>query len=200
MTVPELLVSMVVSALVLGSFLTIMVAVQRDIIHQTNRSRTNDEARSAMEQIDRELRSATVLYDPVNEVDDAGTAIPYYGLRFETQANAPTRGGRTCIQYRISNNQLLRRSWPTGTPASASGWWVVAEGLQNRTQSIPAFRYPTDDTTGAYGTNSPLGPRIVNVVLVVNTKTTDSATDRITSAISIRNQSVRDPCSPVPSG
>ncbi|MFN2545474.1 MAG: type II secretion system protein J [Actinomycetota bacterium] len=197
MTLPELLISMVVASLILTAFLTIMVGVQKDIIHQQNRTQTNDEARQAIEQIDRELRSGTVLYDPINERNASNVLISYYGLRFETQANAPTRGGRTCVQYRIENNRLLRRSWPTGNEVAATGWWVVAEGLQNVTQSVHAFEFTTDTSQGY---NSPLGPRVVNIVLLVNAKTTDSATSRITSSIAIRNQSVGDPCTPVPSG
>ena len=194
MTLPELMVSMVVAALILGAFLTIMTAAQKDIIHQTNRSNTNDQARVAMEQIDRELRSATVLYDPSGE---PAPSVPYYGLRFETQANAPTRGGRTCVQYRISNDQLLKRTWPSGNSAAATGWWVVADGVLNYDQGVQAF---TLDSTSAEGAGSVLGSRVANIVLVLNTKTTDSATDRITSSIAIRNQSVGDPCTPVPSG
>jgi prepilin-type N-terminal cleavage/methylation domain-containing protein len=194
MTLPELMVTMVVASLILTSFLTIMVAAQKDIIHQQGRSRTNDQARNAMEEIDRELRSATVLYDPASE---PSPSVAYYGLRFETQANSPTQGGRTCVQYRISSDQLLRRTWPTATPASATGWWVVATGIVNYDQSVPAFQL---DTSSAEGAGAPMGSRAVNIVLVVDDQSTDSATDRITSSIAIRNQSVGDPCTPVPAG
>jgi prepilin-type N-terminal cleavage/methylation domain-containing protein len=200
LTLPELMVAMIVSALILSAFLTIMVAAQRDIIHQQNRTRTNDNARVAIEQVDRELRSGTYVADPAFETDGSGNAIPYYGMHFQTQANGDTRGGLTCVQYRIANDRLQRRSWPSGSPGSASGWWTVANGVVNVERSVPAFQFSTDPNQG-YQSPAPsngLGSRLVNVVLVINAVTSDSPDERLTDSLEIRNQTTvtGDPCTP----
>jgi type II secretory pathway component PulJ len=192
LTLAELLVAMIVSAFVLTAFLGVMVNAQKDIIHQQYRTRTNDQARLAMEQIDRELRSGTVVYDP--------TSNPYL-LTFETQANATSgvtgSAAQRCVQYRISSSKLMeKRTWtPGGTPGSSG--WTVAEGILNQTQSVPAFAF--DSSTAVYGYGTTTGTRVVNIVLVVNAYSSDSATDRITSSIALRNQTTGTPCgSPAP--
>ena len=191
LTLAELMVAMIVSGFVLTAFLSVMVQAQRDIIHQQNRTSTNDQARLAMTQIDRELRSGTVVYDP--------TSNPYL-LTFETQANAASgvvgSSAQRCVQYRISSQRLEKRQWTPGATPGTTGW-TVAEGLQNVTQGIPAFSLDTSTSVYGYGTTT--GTRVVNIVLVVNAKTSDSATDRITSSIALRNQTTGTPCgSPAP--
>jgi hypothetical protein len=118
-------------------------------------------------------------------------------MHFQTQANGNTRGGLTCVQYRISSDQLLRRSWPSGNPGAVSGWWTVTDAVVNAdlTPAVPAFQL---DSSSAQGGGTALGSRLVNIVLVMNAKTSDGPNVQIQDSIEIRNQTSvsGDPCTP----
>jgi prepilin-type N-terminal cleavage/methylation domain-containing protein len=193
-TLVELMVSMAILGVVLAIFLGVLAWVQTALTRETTRSTTEDQIRLAMEAIDRDVRTATVLYDPAVE-----TPTAYFGLRVaHRNTNSTTI---QCIQYRVENQVLERRTWTSGNLGSVSAWRTMAENVVNSTSSA-ADRPFQLETTAAAGYGSTLGSRIVDVTFVVNAKSGSSTSNdvRLTSSMSIRNQTSGDPCTPVPSG
>jgi type II secretory pathway pseudopilin PulG len=200
MTVVELTVAMTITAIIVTAFLGVLASVQTSLARENVRSQTMDQGRLAMQALDREIRSGSVLYDP------AAASTPYYRLRVYTQSNATPR----CVEWRVatyapdpacaSSKCLLRREWTSGSN-TATSWRVVATNIVN-SGSAAGQRPFQLDTSAAAGYGSSLGSRVVDVTLLVNAKPGDPAsTDvRVESSLSIRNQSTGDPCSPVPTG
>ena len=136
MTLVELMVASALLSIVMVVFATVLASVQRTVVKVDNLSRANDEARLALQQMDREVRSGNVLY----EASDGGYAVKVY-----TQANAPTRDGAVCKEWEVNTSQQLRsRTWlPTDEPEDAP-WVIVATGVVNRELSEPAFALDDD--------------------------------------------------------
>lgn len=193
-TLVELLVAMFVLSIVTAIFGSTLASVQSAVVREDRYSQANDQARLAMEQLDREIRSGNVLYDPATPL--AGY-VPYYYLRVYTQTNAPTRGGYVCSMWQIdTNQQLLTQRWSPANPnGTTTGWRVVATGVVNRALGEPAFQLDGDLMKGN---------RTLNVTLAVNADITHSPTQtvRLNAAITGRNTSYGYPvsvCSTLPS-
>jgi hypothetical protein len=199
MTLIELTVTSAVMLMVVGSILALLDSTQTAVGRQQDRSGNTDQARAAFEELDREVRSGIVLYDPALETDATGASIAGYGLRVYSETNAPTRNANTplCVQWRIANDQLVRRTWPASDPTAATSWAIVATSIVNRSVSpgVPAFAL---DPAAAFG------GRVVDVTLLVNTRQGTTAkvqqTVRLQGAFSIRDQANVNPCSAVPPG
>lgn len=177
LTLAEVMVAAMVMGIVAAVFLSVLVSVQKGVGRQQERSQDNDQARLAVEQLDREIRSGNVLYDPEKE------SPAFYSLRVYTQANAPTRNPAfQCVQWLIQDQQLLRRSWPPGRPEDVSGWRVVAEGIVNVEEGVPAFVLDPDPSKGG---------RTVDITILVNNRLAGQPgqTIRIQTAITGRNTS-----------
>jgi prepilin-type N-terminal cleavage/methylation domain-containing protein len=159
LSLPELMVATFVFGIVMLIFTSTMASVQRAVVHQENLSQTNDQARLALQQLDREIRSGNVLYDPA---DEDPPYDPYYTVRVYTQSNAPTRGEFTCVLWTIDDEgQLLSRSWPQGDVGAATEWRVVATGIVNKQLDPPVGAFALDA--------DPLkGERTLDVTLMVN--------------------------------
>ena len=195
LTLPEMMVNLAVMGVVLTAFLAILASVQRHMVREQDRTTTDDQARLAVEAIDREVRSGDVLYNPSFE---PSPTVAGYGFRVYTEANAPTRNGGNplCVQYRVSSGNLLRRSWPSGSPGSATAFRTVAQNIVNTTA-------PFSLDTGYTGlTSSATGGRTLHVTLKVNAKpgNVQSKDVVIQESVAIRNIGTGDPCTPVPSG
>jgi len=144
-TLTELLVYMgllgLVTMMVLGSLTSTQFNVQREL----SRTDSNDQLRLAIEAMDREIRSSDLLYNPTNENYASGDIVSGYSMRVFSEANVPTRGGKRCVQYRItSGGELERRDWDpawsdANDPTQVSSWRTLATGIQNRAQNTPAF-------------------------------------------------------------
>lgn len=142
----ELMVATVILGVVGLVFTSTLASVQRAVVHQDNMSRTNDQARLAVEQLDREIRSGNVLYDPADEI---APYDPFYTVRVYTQTNAPSRGTFSCVLWEITDASELRtRRWPPDDPSAATAWRVVATGIVNREVGVPAFQLDTDPLKG----------------------------------------------------
>jgi prepilin-type N-terminal cleavage/methylation domain-containing protein len=196
MTLTELMVSVAMMAIVATIFMTVLLSIQQAVIRQQARSEINDEARLAVEQMDREIRSGSVLYNPATEpAASCGgkDCQPAYSLRVFTQANAPTRiPPEQCVQWVIDGNKLFRRAWESGASASLSGWRMVAEGVVNRepSVSVPAFALPSADS------------KVLDITLVLNSRFGAQGAPpnvRMNTSVAIRNTGTGDPCSPIPS-
>src|SRR3954468_21296743 len=131
MTLVELVVSMMVLGIAMLIFSTTLMTIQTGVVKQDHLSRSNDQARLALEQLDRQMRSGNVLYDPASEgtaTTGAGAGYNNYMVRIYTQTNADTLG-YTCVQWRITtSNQLQTRSWPPEDTADVTSWRTVADG------------------------------------------------------------------------
>ena len=195
MTLTELAITIALLFLVTGAFLTFLDSMNRAVISETERSRANDQARLAIEQLDREVRSANYIYDPQNE------ATPYknLSLRVYTQANAPTRTpGFQCVQWRIQNGNLLRRSWPTGDPGAVSAWRTVAEHIVNADPSVDEAAFKMDN-------NSETAFRSVDVIFYVDVDPADAVSRPVRLETSLTGRNVpsgytSSVCEPAPGG
>jgi prepilin-type N-terminal cleavage/methylation domain-containing protein len=200
MTLVELVVAMFVLGIVMVVFGQALASVQRAVMKQDNLSRTLDQARLALQQLDREVRSGNVLYDPAQEGESQASCtgcIAYYTLRVYTQANADTRSTYYCTLWKIdSDGMLWTRQWPPSDPSDALAWRQVASGLVNRTLNEHAFALDSDPLKGS---------RTLNVTLAVNDDHTHNPTQtvRLQAALTGRNTSYGYPtgvCSSTPTG
>jgi type II secretory pathway pseudopilin PulG len=185
MTLVELAVSIGLLSVVLAMLLTVLVSVQNSLGRQTSRSGSNDQARLAVEELDREVRSGNVLYDPSLENDATHFIFPGMALRIFTQANAPTReaggiSGERCVQWRIKYNkaqeqyELQRREWVQDAVTSTP-WQVVATDVMNRV-SPPTAAFSVDPAK-----------RIVNISILVNRNTQNGTAARVDTTVEGRN-------------
>jgi type II secretory pathway component PulJ len=193
-TILEVAVVMLVMAIITGVFLAVLVSVQGSIGRVTARSDSNDQARLAMEELDREIRSGNVLYDPnVCPPNPAGTPTcipaesiePGMYLLIYTQTNASTRSpGNQCVQWRIHDEQLQRRSWSAQDGQLVSGWRVVAERILNGSPASDPSKWVKAfvlDPAAVYG------GRIVNITILANGSQRSGTTVRIKESITGRN-------------
>jgi prepilin-type N-terminal cleavage/methylation domain-containing protein len=168
MTLVELITTVALLSVVTAIFLSVLVSVQNTVAREERRSRANERLRLAVQQLDREVRSGNVLRDPAAEIDDPahGRVAGGMGLRVYTQANADTRGGNRCVQWRITGGKLQSRDWTASwrTDGQVSGWRVVADGIVNP-GGTPAFDLDS---------SSNFGGRILNVTFVANPGAGDS--------------------------
>ena len=175
-TLVELMVTLAIFTITLALVLTLLTNAQKILGTQQERSSALSQAQLGLEQVDREVRSGSVVRNPADETD------PHYILRVLTQANSNNR----CVQWRVSaDGQLQRRHWDpsfgaTPNPASVSPWRVVATNLVNRTHSVPPF-------TAALITTDVV--RTLRVVFVVdeNPGDSDSLPIRVQQSLSARN-------------
>lgn len=150
LTLVEIAVAGLMTAIIMGAVAAVLVTVQNVVNDEQSRSSGNDQARLAVEQLDRELRSATMIY-----------RIDAYTLLAATRSNEPSMG-RRCVQWRVSDGQLERRAWPVGNPSSSTGWRVVAEGVVNREASV------AEPTFELVGPTTVRGAATVEVAILVN--------------------------------
>jgi prepilin-type N-terminal cleavage/methylation domain-containing protein len=213
MTLPEIMITMSILGIVLLIGTTMMASIQRTVTHEESLTRTLDAARLAVQQLDRELRSGNVLYDPSLENAPVGTpgriascdgCEPGYTLRVYTQTNADTRStldssnGYRCVLWKIDDQQrLMMRYWqPLQALTTASSWRIVTSGVVNRELSVAAFALDTDVLKGG---------RTLNVVYALNSDLTHHAgqTAKIQASLTGRNTSYGYPanvCQQTPPG
>lgn len=195
-TLVELMITMAMMVMVVAVFLSVFWNLNQGVAVQRERTIANDQARLAIETLDREIRSGNVIYDPAAEDE------PGYGFRIYSQSNAPTRtsaytnaDGFTCVEWLINDDQeLVRRFWKPGDPTVFTDWRILAENVVNRVSGIdqPAF---VVDTVNA--------PRTVVVTLMVDTDTSEAISRpvRIQTSLTGRNTTVGFPstvCDPAP--
>jgi prepilin-type N-terminal cleavage/methylation domain-containing protein len=141
MTLVELVVAMAILSIVMLVMTTTLSSIQRAVVEEDVRMRLNDQARLAVQSIDRLVRSGNILYDPVDESgNDPYGAATGYMFRIYTQAEqSPTQSARCAVWLVNDQEQLIYRTWPILEPENASTWHVVADSVVNRDLSHPAF-------------------------------------------------------------
>lgn len=148
LTLVELVVAMGILSIVLLVMTTTLTSIQRAVVEEDVRGRLNDQARLALQSIDRLVRSGNILYDPVDESgnDPFDASATGYLFRIYTQAERTEDEDPRCAVWLVNDEQqLLYRTWPVLDPDAASDWVIVAEGVVNRDLDEPAF---TLDSTG----------------------------------------------------
>jgi type II secretory pathway pseudopilin PulG len=188
MTLVEVTVSMSLMVIVSVIFLSALSSVQRGVERQTDRTTTNDQLRLALQQLDHEIRSGNLLYDPQleSDPDPSHNVVPSMSLRIYTQANADIRNpGNQCVQWRITDlGELQSRRWATtwrDDPATlVTSFRVVAENVVNRDPSVnvPAFTLDPDPAKGG---------RTIVVSLIVNANSKSGQNVNIKQSITGRN-------------
>ncbi len=199
MTLTELLVAMATLSLVLVALVSFLGRVQVGLAHDGERGQADHKGRVALEQLDREIRSGSVLVDPSAESDGAHDISAGMSVRVYTQAYAGTPRGARCVQWRITSGQeLQRRDWSV-MGGRVSNWRVLAEHVVNRTLSpeVPAF------SLAASGAATPSVPRnrAVNIDLVLSGDGSSGGIVRIHESVTGRNAQFGNPnnaCSTIP--
>jgi prepilin-type N-terminal cleavage/methylation domain-containing protein len=188
----ELMVVLAVMGVILTAFVGLLGSVQRGMVRETNRSSTMDQARLAIEAIDREVRSASVMC-----LSATGTPAVYTLSVYSRSAYDATTTTMHWIRYRLQTQyQRLQRqqSMSTGPILSAatwpSTWHTLATGIVNSTNPFSL------DASAQYVSTSGLS-RLLNLNLIVNSNTGDDASSDVTlnSAIAIRNLDTSLSCS-----
>ncbi len=207
MSLVELMVATMILGIVMLVVSSVFASVESAVVRQNNLSTTLDQGRLALQQLDRELRSGNVLYDPASENNGLASCsgcAPGYTLRLYTQSNAPTRISLglppyVCTLWMIdANQQLLTRQWPPDGTTWSGPWRVVATGVVNLSLGTPETAFALD--------GDPLkGSRTVNITLALNSDYAHfpTQTARVQEALTGRNTSYGYPlnvCSTIPSG
>lgn len=205
MTLSELMVAMGVFAIASTVFLTTLATVQKAVSRQQHYTTSNDQARLAIENLDRVVRSGNLLYTPATD----GSSIVIYtqsnAPSFKTTVNGSTFSGNRCVQWRVSDQKLQTRSWRsqyvgdwTGTVGgqNVSAWRVVASGIVN-------YVVPTAVRVFAIDPDPLKGGRVMNITLLVNDyySVRPSQTISIQASVAARNTSLgflSAACSPTP--
>lgn len=189
LTLVELLVSMAIFSTIIGFVYGVLITVQKQSVDVQAREQSVGNARLAIEQMDRQIRSGNVLYDP-NDTTDPGY-LPL-SMRIYTQAN----GDEKCVQWQILNGRLRTRSWSTTwqTDANISAWSMVAGNVLNTTaDATQPFALPAGTTA--------FGKRLINVNLRVKSPSDKGGEQVIQTSLSGRNTQYgydTGVCSPVP--
>jgi prepilin-type N-terminal cleavage/methylation domain-containing protein len=106
MTLVELVVAMSMMSVVLLIFTSVLASVQRTVVVNQRYSEANDEARLALQQLDRELRSGNVINDPADP--PSATYEENQHLLIYTQSNLPTRGQAQCEIWKVTPVAISR--------------------------------------------------------------------------------------------
>ena len=194
MTLVELVVAMTLLATVLLVFTSTLASVQKVVVAEQARGEINNQARLALQTIDRLVRSGNLLYDPASELGNDPYDATSTGLLFRvyTQAKQQPDDDPRCALWLVDDEQQLKyREWPPLQPENATGWRVVSTDVVNRTLDRPAFVTDPDGRT-------------INVQFLVNPNLSKdaNATQEFEAAITGRNTSFgypNDVCSDLPS-
>ncbi|MGH9267201.1 MAG: prepilin-type N-terminal cleavage/methylation domain-containing protein [Acidimicrobiales bacterium] len=184
LTLVETMISLAILSVAVALMVAVLVSVQGVVNRTSDRSTSNDQARAALQQLDRQVRSGNVFYDPT----DGGMNIRIY-----TQVNAPTAGGARCMQWQVDGTELQTRSWEDAAGSPVGGtvtpWATVASGVVNRqAPPTPAFALTTPG-------------RLLRITLRVNESARSGRTVELNASVNGRNTQYGFPqvaCSTVP--
>jgi prepilin-type N-terminal cleavage/methylation domain-containing protein len=190
----ELMVVLAVMGVIMTAFLGLLASVQRSLVRETNRSTTMDQARLAMEGIDRQVRSGSIVCFPTT-----GTSLYYTLALYGPNAYSTSSSSNQWVEYQVVvlSDELQRRQYTS----SWSSWRTVATGIVNSTPSGTTNVPFLPDTASQYASTSGAS-RLVNVTFIVDSQPSDttSSSSKLQSAIAIRNQDATLSCSSIPSG
>ncbi len=178
-TLVEVLIVMFLLVVVFTLCTMSLISMQRSVSTTDARTQAQDQVRLAVQQIDRQVRSGNIFYNPFTPAPWSGTPVNGgMAMIVFTQAN----GNNRCVEWQVSTaGQLQSRSWTQtwqtdGSPTVVP-WATIATGLTNTTAK-PPFSL---DLTSSYGN------RILNVDIVTNASNSQSADTEITDSVEGRN-------------
>jgi prepilin-type N-terminal cleavage/methylation domain-containing protein len=182
-TLIETLIAMTIFATVVGLVMGVLVDALRGVQQVQARTDAIDQSRLALANIDRQVRSGDVLYNPAADPDTTAAAMSVpssrtWQMRVFTQAN----GMQRCVQWQVIGGVLRTRSWtPTWrTDGLVSPWKVAARGVVNTPTQTP-FALRGGGSTSAYQS------RLLDVSLYVQTSSKGGAPVLVTSSLAGRN-------------
>jgi prepilin-type N-terminal cleavage/methylation domain-containing protein len=194
-TLVEVMIATAILGIVMLVFTTTLASMQQAVVAEDVRNRVNDQARLALADLDRQVRSGNLLYDPAVEtvtVQPFGVDAEGYMFRVYTQTKYQETDDPRCALWLIDDDRrLLYRHWPVLDPDEATDWRVVAEGVVNRDTDTPAFSL------------DPAG-RTVTITIEANAaiESDPTATQTFSAALTGRNTSFGYPanvCQDLPS-
>jgi prepilin-type N-terminal cleavage/methylation domain-containing protein len=206
-TLIELLVSMALITVVLALSFTVITKIISSTTSSQSRSNAIDEARAAVSQMERQIRSGNVISQPTYA---NGTWL----LQVYTQVN----GNQRCVQWKVVStadtlpadqpylNTLRFRSWSSSylQDGDVTNWTTVAHGIVNTpalaspdpsvSLGAPFLRTPYVYPGLSTGPSpllspNPYGGRLLSVHLLVKTSSKGPGSTVIDSAITGRNTS-----------
>lgn len=169
-TLVELLVVMIISTVLLAIVYMVLITVQRQTADTVRRADSVDQARIGLSQLDRQVRSGNVFYDPVLE------SLPM-SMRVFTQSNAVQR----CVQWQVTGGVLRTRAWEPVTGVLKENWRVVARNVVNAGPSQAPFALAGGGTSTSYGR------RLVDVLLLVKDPAAGGKPVEVRASLSGRN-------------
>lgn len=202
-TLIELLVVMIVLGLAIAIVFSTLIKTQRLTRDIASTADSASEARAALADIDRQVRSGNVLYSPANEPAELASCTASGTnagscMRVYTQAN----GAERCVQWQViadgahpGSNLLRTRSWSPDwqTDGLFTSWKTVARGLSPIASTAPF----TLVTTSNYAS------RLLDIRIEAVDKRRGTGTTVISSSLAGRNTNYGyDPgqCRPEPTG
>ncbi len=153
MTLVELSLVILFLSLVLTIALRMVISFDSALSRTDTRTQNTDQARLAVQQMDRQIRSGNVLYQP---------GADGMSFRVYTQAN----GNQKCVDWRVVNGDLQTRSWSEfwETDGNVEGWKTVSRKLVNKPKTATSVGSPVFSVD----TSSAFGDRLVNLRVRVN--------------------------------
>ena len=204
MTLVELLVAMAILSIVMLVFTKTLASVQMAAVRQENLSQTNDQLRLVVEEMDRQIRSGQVLFDPASEGSTTCTGcVAGYTLRVYTMsnANAVSAGGvgyATCVLWKVGSTSpyaLKTVHWQSSDPnGTVTSWRTVATGIVNSQISGAAAPFTLES-----------GSRTLDLSFAVNQDLANRSTQTtyVQASLTGRNTAAGTPvtvCATVPTG
>jgi hypothetical protein len=200
----ELLVSMAVFTLVAALCTQATIQIADSMRRTASATQAITQVRLALGNIERQVRSGNVLFNPVDEAATT-SGCQAYGttggscMRVSTQLNGVSR----CVAWQVipdpalAGLALLRTrsyspTWQTDNDQGA--WFTSARGLQLPTASTPPFQRP--NASAAYG------GRLLDVTLIASGTGASGQAVTLTSSLEGRNTtygSEDSQCTPGPS-
>ena len=203
-TLVELLVAMAIHSIVMLVFTRTLASVQMAAVRQENLSRTNDQLRLVVEEMDRQIRSGQVLFDPASEGSSTCTGCQSgYTLRVYTMsnANAVSAGGlgyATCVLWKVESASpyaLKTVHWQSSNPnGTVTAWRTVATGIVNSQVSGAAAPFTLES-----------GSRTLDLSFAVNQDLVNRSTQTtyVQASLTGRNTAAGTPvtvCATLPTG
>lgn len=164
-TLVELLVSMMIFSVLMALIFAMLITMMHQSSDNLARTRSVEQARLGIAQIDRQVRSGNVILDPaLDGMTEAGVASNY-SLRVYTQED----GDDKCAQWRVifadptdKFGSLQFREWDAGDPTSATDWSNVANNVEGPSGAFlssdittwPPFWVDTTASTGVSATRA----------------------------------------------
>jgi prepilin-type N-terminal cleavage/methylation domain-containing protein len=178
-TIIEMVISMSLLTVVLTFCMVAIVSLQRSVTIADARTQAVDQARLAVQQIDRQIRSGNIFYNPSCPTITIACPVNFngMGLVIFTQAN----GNQRCVEWQVTASGTLQsrswtQTWQTDGSPSVVHWATTATGVTNYTSNKAAFVL-----------DSSYGGRVLNIDITTDVTSSQSHGSEITDSVEGRN-------------